>query len=239
METYLIQITNYLLTQSWQIALLVAIIAVVTLALKNRSAHVRYLLWLIVLAKCLVPPLLTVPLAILPQDQSIPVLETAIIPNVESIPSPSTLFNPTRPARTVAPKAAQLTPRQWLGLAWMVGVAAFALIAAIKAIRTQLWLRRKRQPLPADVHMGITDLFSSLGLKKFPKVWLVEGIGQPFVWGVLRGGIYLPANFVKVHSAEHRRGVLGHELSHVLRFDAAVNLLQTIAQALFWFHPFV
>jgi uncharacterized protein (TIGR03067 family) len=87
--------------------------------------------------------------------------------------------------------------------------------------------------------MGIADLFSGLGLKRFPKVWLVDGISQPFVWGLLRGGIYLPANFVKVSSAEHRRGILGHELSHVLRFDAAVNLLQTIAQAVFWFHPFV
>ena len=73
----------------------------------------------------------------------------------------------------------------------------------------------------------------------FPKVWLVEGIGQPFVWGLLRGSIYLPTDFVKVDSAEHQRGVLGHELSHVLRFDAAVNILQIIVQAVFWFHPFV
>jgi ankyrin repeat protein len=33
--------------------------------------------------------------------------------------------------------------------------------------------------------------------------------------------------------------VLGHELSHILRFDAVVNVLQVIAQAIFWFHPFV
>ena len=65
MENYLTEITSYLLTQSWQIAVLVGVIAAVSLALKNRSAHIRYLLWLIVLAKCLVPPLLTVPVAIL------------------------------------------------------------------------------------------------------------------------------------------------------------------------------
>jgi len=71
MENYLTQITNYLLTQSWQIAVLVVVIAAVTLALKNRSAHIRYLLWLIVLAKCLVPPLLAIPLPILPQDKTL------------------------------------------------------------------------------------------------------------------------------------------------------------------------
>ena len=44
MENYLTQITNYLLTQSWQIAILVVVIAAVNLTLKNRSAHIRYLL---------------------------------------------------------------------------------------------------------------------------------------------------------------------------------------------------
>jgi len=67
METYLTQIAEYLLTQSWQIAVLVVVVAAATFALRNRSAHVRYLLWLIVLAKCLTPPLLEVPVAVLPE----------------------------------------------------------------------------------------------------------------------------------------------------------------------------
>ena len=70
MTTYLTQITDYLLTQSWQIAILVAAVATVNLALKNKSAHARYLLWLIVLAKCLVPPLLAIPLPVLPPERS-------------------------------------------------------------------------------------------------------------------------------------------------------------------------
>ena len=80
MEDYLTQITNYLLTQSWQIAVLVVVITAVNLALKNRSAHIRYLLWLIVLAKCLVPPLVTIPIAILPKDK---MPEQTLISNVE------------------------------------------------------------------------------------------------------------------------------------------------------------
>jgi beta-lactamase regulating signal transducer with metallopeptidase domain/cob(I)alamin adenosyltransferase len=124
-------------------------------------------------------------------------------------------------------------------LAWLAGLAVFLLFACIKASRTNRWLRRQRKLLPTELKCEIEDLFSDVGVRKFPKVWLVEGIGQPFVWGLQRGSIYLPADFVKVNSAEHRREVLGHELSHVLRFDAAVNLLQIMAQAVFWFHPFV
>jgi len=248
METYLTQLTNYLLTQSWQIAVLVAVIAAAAAVLKNRSAHIRYLLWLIVLGKCLVPPLLTVPLAVLPVEQlsePTPVsapratameFEEADVP-VAEVPASPRSFGAVAPA---APeRAVGFTRRQWLSLAWAAGVAVFLLFAATKALRTNLWLRRQRRPLSDKVQGAIEGLFSGLGLNTFPKVWLVEGIGQPFVWGLLHGGIYLPADFVKSDDAEHRRGVLGHELSHVLRLDAAVNLVQIIAQAVFWFHPLV
>ncbi len=140
---------------------------------------------------------------------------------------------------TIMERLARLTARQWLGFGWIVGVAAFLLFAVIKALRTDFWLWRQRKLLPAEAQTGIENLFSGLGIKTLPKVWLIEGIGQPFVWGLLHGSIYLPANFVKVNSTEHRRGVLGHELGHILRFDAAVNILQIIGQAIFWFHPFV
>ncbi|MBW7988444.1 MAG: M48 family metalloprotease [Planctomycetes bacterium] len=250
MEPYLTQITNYLLMQSWQITILVVVIAAVNMALKNRSAHVRYLLWLIVLAKCLAPPLLTVPVAILPQEryaepapvspvqaptESFEVVDSPIAQTPVPLATQIIALIPI----TVAERQARLTARQWFSFGWVAGVAAFLLFAVIKAVKTEFWLRRQRKTLSSELQAGIEGLFSRLDLKTFPKVWLVNGIGQPFVWGLLRGSIYLPADFIKVNNTEHRKGVLGHELSHILRFDAAVNLLQVIAQAVFWFHPFV
>ena len=247
MENYLTQIINYLLAQSWQIAVLVSLIAAVNLVLKNKSAHVRYLLWLIVLAKCLVPPLLAIPLPILsqyktPEPKLISSSEmlTVNIEMADKVKSkPLTL--PSLPVKspTIMERLARVTARQWLGLGWIAGSAIFFLIAVAKTLRTNFWLWRQRRLLPAEAQIGIENLFSRLGIKTLPKVWLIEGIGQPFVWGLLRGSIYLPANFVKVNSAEHQRGILGHEISHILRFDAAVNLLQITAHAIFWFHPFV
>jgi len=238
MEDYIAQITSYLWTQSWQIAVLVVVIAAVSPALKNRSAHVRYLLWLIVLAKCLVPPLLTIPLAVLPQEKPAMVLETMDT----SAGEPSAL--PTAPlataqAPTITERPTSLTIRQGFGFGWFLCAAAFVLAAGFKALRTNLWLRRERKPLPSELQTRIAASLAKLDFAIVPKVWLVDGIGQPFVWGLLRGSIYLPGDFVKADSGEHRRDVLCHEMSHVQRFDAAVNILQVIAQAIFWFHPFV
>ena len=90
------QISSYLLAQSWQIAVLVLVISVATFTLRHKSAHIRYLLWLVVLAKCLVPPLLTVPIAVLPEKVSpdLPVViavapETDETASVEPLPSSS------------------------------------------------------------------------------------------------------------------------------------------------------
>ena len=79
MDTFLVKITDYLWSQSWQLALLIVVVATISWALRNRSAHIRYLLWLIVLAKCLVPPFITVPVAILPQDKSIEQFRPSLI----------------------------------------------------------------------------------------------------------------------------------------------------------------
>jgi ankyrin repeat protein/beta-lactamase regulating signal transducer with metallopeptidase domain len=248
MGNYLNQITGYLLMQSWQIAILVAVVAAVTLLLKNRSSHVRYLLWLIVLAKCLVPPLLSVPLPVLPEEQvsTLPAMPEDRIavaferPEMHMAEAPvSTAPSAAEPVTTVKKMLPHLSVRQWAGLGWIAGVTLFVLVAVTKALRTEFWLRRQRKLLSAKLQSEIENIFSGLEIRTLPKVWLVEGIGQPFVWGLLRGSIYLPVDFAKIDNTDHRRGVLGHELSHILRFDAAVNILQIIAQAVFWFHPFV
>ncbi len=241
MENHLNQIASYLLTQGWQIAILVIVIAAASWLLRNKSAHVRYLLWLIVLAKCLVPPLLTVPLPVLPDERVMILLPPSQPMGVEPV-EVSVVEVPVPPAPS-APVITKHEPRltilQWLAIGWFMGASGFVLVAVAKALRTELWLRRQRTALPAGLQSEIEELFSGLGVKISPKLWLVEGIGQPFVWGLLRGSIYLPGNFTRVDTPEHRRGILGHELSHILRFDAAVNLLQIAAQAVFWLHPFV
>jgi len=240
MGTYLTQITNYLLTQSWQIAVLVVVVAAATYALRNRSAHVRYLLWLIVLAKCLAPPLLEVPVAVLPERAPVAAAFTIPMPAAaETMPETTRPLEVAPIVAPVAPSRPQLSARQWLAIGWLAGVLAFACIAAVKAWRTVRWLHRERRPLPRDVQTDVDDLLAPLNPRRLPKMWLLEGIGQPFVWGALQGDIYLPARFVRIPDDEHRRHVLGHELSHVMRFDAAVNLAQTMAQAILWFHPFV
>lgn len=250
MDAYLNEVLHYLFAQSWQIALLTVTVAVLTFALRRRSAHVRYLLWMIVLAKCFVPPLHPVPLRVLPEavPEVIPSLWSASSENrerprllEEAAPGPA---SPSRPAPASFPAALprtehRLSASDWLGIAWALGAVAYLLLNLLRALRGHYWIRRSRRPLPAHVQAETENLLRAYGTRRTPPLWLIEGVGQPFVWGLVRGSIYVPPDFLSIESPQQRRDILGHELGHVLRYDAAVNTLQVVAQGLFWFHPLV
>ena len=249
METVFTDITDYLLKQSWQIAILFAVVAIVCLAVRKKSAHLRYLLWLLIIAKCLVPSLITVSLAILPQKpllqplpESAPIREFA--PPPESvILSEAKNLNPPVPLAvrqgSIMSQLAQIRPKTWFCGIWLGGVGLFLVIVLIKAARFNHRLKGQRKLLTAGMQKEIDELLDRFGVHAKLHIWLLDGIGQPFVWGQLRGSINLPANFGQIGSREHRRRILMHEIAHVVRFDAAVNCLQAIAQAIFWFHPLV
>lgn len=252
MNLYLTELVRYLAAQSWQIAVLTLVVAAATWALRHKTAHIRYLLWLIVLAKCLVPPFFAVPLEILPQKTAPPaVMEpTPIVPKAgiatESIPSsrPHAVVESGRveqgdPPRVDDHPSRPLDLRLYAGIAWIAGAGLYLAMNLLRALRGQHWLGARRRPLPVEIRRDTESLLSTRSGRPLPPIWIIDEIGQPFVWGLLRGSIYVPSRFLELGDPEHRRHVVAHELSHVLRFDAAVNALQTLAQGLFWFHPFV
>jgi len=248
MNSFTNQITNYLWNQSWQIVLLVLIIAAVTYMLKNKNAHIRYLLWLILVAKCICPPLLTIPLPVLPQNDlpepavTQPTQAQNIIITTDSLPvannyQPPVAIGPKKQSRFE--KLAEISISSWLVIIWATAVSSFLIIALFKAARTQRWLIKNRQQLPTGFQNYVNDFTKGIPITNKPNTWIIDSIGQPFVWGVFKGSIYLPKSFTSISDSNQKNAILAHELSHVVRFDALVNLLQIIAQSLFWFHPFV
>jgi beta-lactamase regulating signal transducer with metallopeptidase domain len=251
MESKLAQITDYLLVQSCQMVVLTIFIAAGAFFLRYRSAQVRYLLWLIVLAKCLIPPVYRMPLPVLPHERSSVSPLKSVLPEAApfkagSVVSPSatpTQFSSTQ-METVAVSRAEEKPARWsararFGLVWLVVAVARLIHDGVKASRMHLGLRRKRRPLPCKLRGRLEKLLAAHGYKRPPRFWLIDGGDQPFVWGLPRGSIYVPTDFMRKTRPEDLAGLLGHEISHVIRYDALVDVLQTIAQAIFWFHLLV
>ncbi|MBE0537667.1 MAG: hypothetical protein IH624_18530 [Phycisphaerae bacterium] len=245
METLLFEAADYLWAQSLHVAVLFAAVAAVCWGLRRRSAHVRYMLWLLIVAKCLGPSVVTVSLGLLPgQAEPAAAPQAAIMPMVDMPVSMQPVYAAPLPEMVATPAAeglfarfSRVRPGAWAAVVWLAGAALFTAAVLIKAMRIHRRIRRLREPAGAAVEGELDALLESRAVR--PKLWALAGTGQPFVWGVVRGSIYVPADFGRTTDGGRRREILAHELAHVRRCDALVNALQTAAQAVFWFHPLV
>ena len=232
-------IFNYVLDQAVQVSVLVILVACLTFVLRNRSAHVRYLLWLVVLAKCLIPPLVTVSV---PQV-TLPAVTATADMSFEDVTKTVVLFDGNRDHTDgVIPSSTPVSPtgmnRSW-SLVWLWGCVAFLLLALVKACFLTLRLRQQRRPLTPVQQQRAMQLACDLGRSRIPRFWQIDNLSQPFVWGFPCGAIYVPGALWERHSEAHVRCSLAHELMHVMRWDALINALQILAQAIFWFHPLI
>jgi|GEM_PF-3148770 len=248
---------DFMTTQSVQVALVFGVVAGVNWMLRNRSAHIRYLLWLVVLVKCVTPSIVTFSLPVLPGETTLQMpsavrsetmdcgpVEPAVVRR-EAAEKTAVPEQTQTNLATVEPLAAAQTERPGLSkvllwaILWAAGAVCYLLWALGRAMLLGRRLKRSRRPLPAELMVEQIETLARLW--DYPggfKVWLMDGIGQPFVWGLWRGAIYLPTRFQSIQT-DRQKAIVIHEMAHVVRLDAFVNLLQILIQGLFWFHPLV
>lgn len=224
-------------SQSWQILLLVLVLALIWRASRNASAHWRYLLGLLVLAKCVIPAFAPLPV---PERVSSVIQVATNRLSAQSKegqsfegPSPGIEIKPAVPSRCPFPLG------RICAFVWLTGALATLGFAGVKALHIQCNLRRTRAEPDLELECEFLDLGRRVGLRRRPKLCLLASAGQPFVWGLWQGCIYLPTSFPRQGKPQERQVVLAHELAHVLRWDALVNFFQVVVQAIFWFHPAV
>jgi beta-lactamase regulating signal transducer with metallopeptidase domain len=83
------------------------------------------------------------------------------------------------------------------------------------------------------------ELRCSLQIPRRVVLALNDQMVTPVLLGVLRPMILLPPALLTGYSQEQIQMVLVHELAHLRRWDALVNLMQRLIEALLFFHPVV
>ena len=126
-----------------------------------------------------------------------------------------------------------------LVVAWLLGLLAMSLRMLGGLLYVQRLRRYRVRPLPAAWQERLAALAARSGLKR--PVALLESalVRVPLVVGHVRPVILLPLGTVAGLSPACLEAILAHELAHVLRRDYLVNLLQTVAEVLFFYHPAV
>ena len=121
-------------------------------------------------------------------------------------------------------------------LIYLIGVALFGLRLAGGWVYLQHL--RKTATQPAAGWTQLTNrLQSALSIQAVIQVRESSRIVMPVVIGVLKPVLLLPVGLATHLSLREVEAVLAHELAHIKRHDYAVNLLQSVVEVLYFFHP--
>ncbi len=127
----------------------------------------------------------------------------------------------------------------WLDALWMLGV----LILSARTVGGWLIVQRLRstatQQIPPALAASFARLSHRIGVHSRVALRLSTRIASPLAIGMMRSLILLPASALTTLSADQLEAVLAHELAHIRRADYLWNILQTMIETLFFFHPAV
>ncbi len=127
----------------------------------------------------------------------------------------------------------------WLVQAWTLGICLLSLRLAGGLALVARWKRRRLQPASLELQQRLVALAQRLGVRRAIALRIAPGADTPAVIGWLRPVVLLPASALSGLAPAQLEAVLAHELAHVRRHDYMVNLLQSIAETLLFYHPAV
>ncbi len=127
----------------------------------------------------------------------------------------------------------------WLVEIWLLGVALFSLRSAGGFVLVER-ARRRRSGAVEDWVLEICfTLQKQLGIRRAVRYCETAFLQTPAVIGWFRPIVFLPAIVLTGLSEEQLRVVIAHELAHIRRFDAFVNVFQVCVESLLFYHPAV
>lgn len=159
-------------------------------------------------------------------------------------PTSSPVEMPTRvePAEdpTLAERFAGLLHdgQPYLLVAWTLGVFLLGSRLLVGYAGVQL-LRLRREPLSETLAARIAELGRRMGLAGRPRVFASRMAQAAMAVGFFRPVVLVPAAWLLEMSPEALEAVIAHELAHLRRWDLWVNLVQRLAETLFFYHPAV
>ncbi len=258
-----------LINHLWQSTVVVGIAWLLTLALRNNHARVRYWVWFAASVKFLLPFSLLMSAG----DRvrtffAVPVAAQPALANVvEQWTQP---FAQAQVFDATAPVAAQHA--NWLPVVLLTVWICGALVVAIRFGRS--WLRvyaakRVASPLgnvqgsgPLEagnpsgakaLHSlnsligttevvplrGGTALNTGFNVAADVPVLLSSSLIEPGIFGIFRPVLLMPDGILERLSPEQMQAIVAHEMCHVRRRDNLTFAIHMIVETLFWFHPAV
>jgi beta-lactamase regulating signal transducer with metallopeptidase domain len=227
----------------WQAAVIAGVYRVLSAVFSRRTSQTRYVLALAALAAMFAAAVFT----FVWQMGSTPASSSAtssmtnalIVGDFPRMVAPG-IAAPSHPAAdNLAFLRSLPSVMGWIDTFWLIGV----LTLAVRGFGGWWVIHRLRvtatSQVPAPVRASFERIARALSLSRPVLLRVSSAIAGPVTIGTLRAIVLLPVSAVTLLSPDELEVVLAHELAHVRRADFLWNLVQTLLETLFFFHPAV
>jgi beta-lactamase regulating signal transducer with metallopeptidase domain len=224
----------------WQGAA-VAALAAASIAIA-RTASVRYVIGVAALVLMVASPVITY---IILYDSS--PLVSGVVSGQAETSSPAIVHTAkltsqhtmTYTSDATSSSALSANVLNWFVTLWFAGVVLFSLRTAGGFFLVARLRRRDSKSVSAELLALCADLQRRLGIARAVRFCESLHLDTPAVLGWFRPVVFLPVSALTGLTEVQLRAVVAHELAHIRRLDAFVNLFQVAAETLLFYHPAV
>ncbi|MCA9123499.1 MAG: hypothetical protein H6822_32885 [Planctomycetaceae bacterium] len=251
-------------SQTWQVTFLVILVLVITRLFAKNRPHLAYMLWLVVLIKCVAPPFWSSPTSAFTWLQTAMSAEDTLEPDrflfvnysrlginidtsQEPLPDVNRVLVTLPPSDFQSAEAVAVAPYEsprieWsyiLLAVWGTGFGGALLVSGLRSARCIRMLHNTPSVDSPELERLLAQLTVKLRVRRRVRLLVTTSRVGPAVIGLLRPLIVVPEIVVRNRAPEELEAILAHELIHVRRGDLWLGLLQVCSRAVWWFYPLV
>ncbi|QKZ11876.1 M56 family metallopeptidase [Spirosoma sp. KUDC1026] len=120
---------------------------------------------------------------------------------------------------------------------YLIGLVIFGLRLAGGWLYLQRLSRLATPPANTLWNTLVNQLRATMALRPVIQIRESASVAVPVVVGIMKPILLIPVGLATSLSVQEVEAVLAHELAHIKRQDYAVNLLQSLVDVLYFFHP--
>jgi uncharacterized protein (TIGR03435 family) len=222
----------------WQ-GLLIAIVyaAARRIVLRTSSPQTRYLFACGALAAMLAAPLVTWELTRPSQAAAEAMYRIRTTPAAASTTGSAATTSWPDSIRATVSSVPSDQFLSWVVMVWLAGAVVFWVRLmggwAVTARMQRMLVRRA----PPEWQERFSKLGAQIGISSPVRLIVSALVQVPTVVGWLRPMVLVPVGALGGLPAEHLEALLLHELAHIRRRDYLINILQSVAESLLFYHP--
>ena len=232
--------TTALLNHLWQSTAVVLLAWVLTLALRNNSARVRYAIWLLASMKFLLPfQLLTYAGARLTKPISSNGTQLYTIVEEVTRPIRQAPIAASQPATHASALSSPSLMWTFVSAIWFCGFVVL-LLRWISGWKSASRMAGAAEPIThGREYDALLQVRNDTGNESRVRLLLSPAEMEPGIFGIVRPVLLWPVGLSDRLDQAQIEAIMAHEIEHVRRRDNLTCAIHSFVEAIFWFHPLV